>query len=99
MFGKISAILFYLKNFEVYLIKRFPSTKVSVTGMTFTYLTTLYLLNRWTLIHRTNYLRQIRQNQNTNECNCPFPGLWSFNKNYAYNPSTKNDSSSKSCPF
>ncbi len=97
MFGKISSIVFYIKNFEVYLIKRFPSTKVSVSGMVVTYLAAFYLLSRWSLIHRTNNLRKIRENQNTNECDCPFPRLWSFNKNYVYNP--VKPSSGKSCPI
>jgi hypothetical protein len=99
MFGKIAAIVSYLKNLEVYLIKRFPSTKVSVPGMMLTYLATFYLISRWSLIHRTNNLRSIRQNKNTNESNCPFPGLWSFNKNYVYNPNGTSSSSGKSCPF
>lgn len=99
MFGKIAALISYTKNLEVYLIKRFPSTKIPVAGMIFTYLATFYLINRWALMHRTSNLRYIRENQSTNECNCPVPGLWSFNKYYAYNPTSTGSSTTKSCPF
>ena len=63
MFGKIAALISYTKNLEVYLIKRFPSTKIPVAGMMFTYLASFAILYRWALIHRTKNLRYIRENQ------------------------------------
>ncbi len=37
MFGKFSPFLTYLKVFDVYIVKRFPSNKLPMLGLIFTY--------------------------------------------------------------
>ncbi len=61
MFGKLSSLVSYWKVLEVYLLKRFPSNKLPIFGMTFTYLTIYLAYKQSSLYAATNGLRSARQ--------------------------------------
>jgi len=60
MFGKISAILNYMKIWDVYIIKRFPSNRISLWGMGFSYLVIFWAMKRFMLFRRENSLKNFR---------------------------------------
>ncbi len=47
MLGKFSSFVSYWKCLEVYLVKRFPSNKLPMFGMVFTYFTFFYFYSRF----------------------------------------------------
>lgn len=81
MFGKLAAITSYMKIWDVYLIKRFPSNKLSIWGMMLSYSLCAWFFTRVLLTHRTNSLRKMRTNNY--DCHkCPISKGWSFNPLY-----------------
>ena len=68
MLGKLSSLLSYWKVLEVYVCKRFPSNKLPVFGMVFTYFAFAYLYSRF---RYTLHLSNCSQESNNN---------WNFNK-------------------
>jgi hypothetical protein len=103
MFGKLASVLAYFKALEVYVVKRYPTAKLPIWGMVFTYAGIYFLASRYILCHKTNRLRQLRLHETHNIGMCPFPGYWSFNRNYYYNPYFSNHLSpvtkGKKCPI
>lgn len=57
MLGKLSSLVSYWKVLEVYLCKRFPSNKLPVFGMVFTYMAFYMLATRWRILKQF-YLQQ-----------------------------------------
>ncbi len=76
MFGKLSSLLSYWKVLEVYTLKRFPSNKLPVFGMVFTYLTLYYTLHKQIRDGRTSTLKHKRE-----EIESRSLSQWSFNTN------------------
>ncbi len=82
MFGKLSALVSYMKIWDVYIIKRFPSNKLSIWGMILSYSMIAYMINRSLISHRTNSLRRLRKNSSDESEQCPIHKFWSFNSAY-----------------
>ncbi len=61
MFGKLSSFVSYWKVLEVYTLKRFPSNKLPVFGMVFTYLSLYYFVHRQYRDNVTHMLKQKRE--------------------------------------
>lgn len=72
MLGKTSSLISYIKNLEVYVIKRYPSNKLPMFGIIFTYLTAFYILNRMSLTMKINYLKNMRLAKDGKSC-CACP--------------------------
>jgi hypothetical protein len=60
MFGKISAIINYMKIWDVYLVKRFPSNRMSLWGNGFSYMIILSFIHTQRLIYKENSLKSLR---------------------------------------
>jgi hypothetical protein len=74
MFGKLASLVSYWKVLEVYTLKRFPSNKLPVFGMVFTYLSLSYILHRQ---FRDDKTRMLKRNRETLENKSLAD--WSFN--------------------
>jgi hypothetical protein len=74
MLGKLTTFVTYWKCLEVYIIKRFPSTKIPVMGMVVTYLTLYFMYRRWKLSNQIIALQHYRKDNearlrgNNNSC-------------------------------
>lgn len=100
MLGKVASVASYFKCLEVYIIKRYPGAKLPLWAMVATYCFTYFYLSRWVLWHRTRKLKQLRLDETNDPHLCPFPGYWSFNRNYYYNPySDKYSAKTAKCPI
>ena len=82
MFGKISAIVNYQKIWDVYIVKRFPSNRISVWGMAFSYSLAFWMMHRMLTLHRSNSLKRLRCMDKATWTKCPVSKYWSFNPNY-----------------
>ena len=74
MFGKLASLVSYWKVLEVYTLKRFPSNKLPLFGMVFTYLSLYYILHRQNRDSKTAMLksqREVLENKSLAD--------WSFN--------------------
>ena len=74
MFGKLASLVSYWKVLEVYTLKRFPSNKLPLFGMVFTYLSLYYILYRQNRDSKTIMLksqREVLENKSLAD--------WSFN--------------------
>ncbi len=74
MFGKLSPFLTYLKVFDVYIVKRFPSNKLPIIGMIFTYFAFYQFLKTYT---RASVLT-IAYRKEINNKNQERLGRWNF---------------------
>lgn len=84
MFGKLSSFVSYWKVLEVYTLKRFPSNKLPVFGMVFTYLSLYYFIhrqNRDNVTHMLKLKREKLENRSLSE--------WSFNNSKICNSGWK----------
>lgn len=63
MFGKLAAISSYMKIWDVYLVKRFSSNKLSLWGMILSYSLCAWFASRMILIQRTERIKYIRENK------------------------------------
>jgi len=82
MFGKLSTIVSYMKIWDVYIIKRFPSNKLSIWGMLLSYSMIAWFLNKCLINHRTRSLQKLRQMNKSEWVKCPITRFWSFNPAY-----------------
>lgn len=82
MFGKLSCIVSYMKIWDVYIVKRFPSNKLSIWGMILSYSIIAYMFNRIILNHRMNSLQRLRKMNRDDWKKCPISRFWSFNPAY-----------------
>lgn len=82
MFGKVSALVNYMKIWDVYIVKRFPSNRISLWGMGFSYFLLYWAMQRMILIHRENSLRRLRSVKKSVWTKCPISKYWCFNPNY-----------------
>jgi hypothetical protein len=74
MFGKLASLVSYWKVLEVYTLKRFPSNKLPVFGMVFTYLSLYYFIHRQYRDNKTLMLKQQREKLENRSL-----ADWSFN--------------------
>lgn len=82
MFGKISTLINYMKIWDVYIVKRFPSAKISLWGMGFSYLAIYFAMQRMILSHRYSSLKRNRTMKKQDWYKCPISRYWSFNPCY-----------------
>ena len=74
MLGKLSLFINYLKVFEVYIVKRFPSTKLPMIGMVFTYFAAFHFMKTYMRIPILQlYYRNDLIEKNKNKL-----GKWNF---------------------
>ncbi len=85
MFGKLSTIVSYQKIWDVYIIKRFPSNKLSIWGMILSYSLVTWMFYRCMLSHRIKSLRRLKQINKDDWQKCPISRFWSFNPAYINN--------------
>lgn len=74
MFGKISILLTYPKVLDVYIVKRFPSNKLPMTGLVFAYFAAFLFIktySRETITDSLDYL-------NCSKCDKRELGKWEF---------------------
>jgi hypothetical protein len=82
MFGKLSAIANYQKIWDVYIVKRFPSNRISMWGMGFSYLVALWFAQRMLISHREKSLKRLRLQGKSSWMKCPISRFWCFNPTY-----------------
>lgn len=82
MFGKISCFMSYMKIWDVYIVKRFPSNKLSLWGMGLSSAVLAWGLSRIVLSHRIRSLRKMRNKGKLTNPGCPITGGWSYNPKY-----------------
>jgi hypothetical protein len=60
MFGKLSAFINYMKIWDVYLVKRFPSNRMSLWGVGLSYMIIYFTFQRMVLIGKEYSLKRSR---------------------------------------
>jgi len=74
MLGKLSSLVSYWKVLEVYTLKRFPSNKLPIFGMVFTYISLYYMLHKQVRDGKTTSMKRERLERENKSCQ-----EWKFN--------------------